>query len=79
MKANIEAVRLKKVLLNDKIKTPERLNEVIKSDVGETLSGYLSGIDRMSVELNGGVDGGICVSISLRAEGVKNINLLPSD
>ncbi len=79
MKANIEAVRLKKVLLNDKIKTPERLNEVIKSDVGETLASYLSGINKLSVELTGDTESGISVSISLHADGVKNINLLPAN
>jgi hypothetical protein len=73
----IELARLKNLLMQDKVNTPNQLADVIKSDVYPVLSSYM---DLFSEDLKVLIDAddmGYHVIISARTHRFKQIGMLP--
>lgn len=73
----IEYGRLKKLLLQDKVNTPDRLTDVLKSDIFAVMKNYM---DIRSEDVKVVIDAddkGYHVIISARTNRFKQIGILP--
>ena len=75
--SEIAAMRLKRVLLSDKVQTPARLTDVIKSDLQDVFANYLDINGDIDMNLSPDQTGGFSVVIKLNANAVKTIHTLP--
>jgi len=76
-KDNFEYVRLKNLLLQDKVSAPQQFADAIKSDVYKLLGGYM---DLYAEDLKITIasdENGFQVNITARTDRFKQIGLLP--
>lgn len=76
--ADIGANRLKRVLYEDKKKSPEKICMLIKSDIYPFLENFMEvNKDSLLVKIKPLPNGTYDVSINLNAENIKMFNLIP--
>lgn len=73
MDKNNTILRLKKVLLNDKINMPNGLLQLMKKDIGSVLDGYFEmDKDVFNITIDSDTEGMYDISISAKAERIKS-------
>lgn len=76
--ANIGVDRLKKVLISDKHFNPEKIKEVIKSDILYILKNYTDvKSEDMNFDINVSEDGGYKISVEASAKRLKVLGSIP--
>lgn len=76
MKTNEELIRLKKVLLSDNIRIPNGMLKILKNDISSILQSYFSISSDINVTIEVDQEGVYDISISARAESVKEIRII---
>lgn len=75
----VEFMRLRKLLLKDKVSTPDCLKGVIKSDIYTVLTNYMElNPDELEVEIAEG-DGKFCLNITAYTKRFKQLGALPCE
>ena len=70
-------LRLKRVLLGDKLQSDNRFLELISFDVADVLNNYLDFQDEnLTVDMEVDGDGFYRLSVTVKAERVKNIRII---
>lgn len=73
MQKNNTILRLKKVLLTDKINMPNGLLQLLKKDIGSVLNGYFDiSKDTLKIEIDSNTEGMYDISLSAKAERIKS-------